>query len=40
MVVRVLFDAALASSWRIVLSFCLASAVALPLGIRWARLSR
>ncbi len=25
-VVRVLFDAALASSWRIVLSFCLASA--------------
>ncbi len=32
-VVRVLLDAALASTWRIVLSFLLAAAVALPLGI-------
>ena len=32
-VVRVLLDAALASSWRIVLSFLLAAGVALPLGI-------
>ncbi|HMU37749.1 MAG TPA: ABC transporter permease [Pseudomonadota bacterium] len=32
-VVRVLLDASIASSWRIVLSFFLAAAVALPLGI-------
>ena len=32
-VVRVLLDAAIASSWRIVLSFLLAAGVALPLGI-------